>query len=219
MSAHRGVSAISARKRDLRRCVLAARAARTSPELERAGRALAEAGSRLVLGGPAGVAAYGCVTAYVSTGTEPPTGPLIEALHGAGVRVLLPVLCPDGDLDWAPYDGPGALRPSAVRPRLREPAGAALGRDAVGEAQIVLVPALAVDRAGRRLGRGGGSYDRALGRARADARLVAVLHDGEVLDEVPAEPHDIPVDAALLPGGLLALLRSSSREAGRAQGG
>ena len=219
MSAHGGLSSISARKRDLRRSVLASRAALSEVDLEHAGRALAAGGSRLVLGGPAGAPTHGCVAAYVSTGSEPPTRPLIDALHAAGVRVLLPVLCTDGDLDWAAYEGPDALRPSAVRSRLEEPAGRALGRGSVADAGVVLVPALAVDRSGRRLGRGGGSYDRALLRAGAEARLVAVLHDGEVLDDVPAEPHDVPVDAVLLPGGYAALNRSASREAAGGEGG
>ena len=67
------------------------------------------------------------------------------------------------------------------------------------------MPALAVSRSGMRLGRGGGSYDRALARAES-AFTVALLHDGELLDEVPAEPHDRPVDAVITPAdGLIEL--------------
>ncbi len=72
-----------------------------------------------------------------------------------------------------------------------------------GSAGLVLVPALAVDRRGVRMGRGGGSYDRVLARLAAPGRrplVVALLHDGEIVDEVPAEPHDRAVDAALTPG-------------------
>ena len=56
---------------------------------------------------------------------------------------------------------------------------------------------------GVRLGRGGGSYDRAL--ARATGLVVALLHDGELLDRLPREPHDLPVHAVALPGGVTVL--------------
>jgi 5-formyltetrahydrofolate cyclo-ligase len=140
------------------------------------------------------------VAAYVSIGAEPATGPLLEALRTAGVRVLLPVLLPDNDLDWAPYEGPGRLVRAGRG--LREPAAAPLGPEAVTEAGVVLLPGLAVDRRGLRLGRGGGSYDRVLARlelAGADPALVVLLYDTEVLATVPAEPHDRLVHAAVTP--------------------
>lgn len=123
------------------------------------------------------------VAAHASFGTEPRTLDLLAPGH------LLPVLLPDGDLDWTAYDG---RLPSV---------GPTLGVAAVGGCDVVLVPALAVDRRGLRLGRGGGSYDRALQRARG--LVVALLHDGELLDEVPAEPHDARVDVVALPGRLV----------------
>jgi 5-formyltetrahydrofolate cyclo-ligase len=67
----------------------------------------------------------------------------------------------------------------------------------------VLVPALAVDDRGNRLGRGGGSYDRAL--ARAAGLTIAVLYDGERVAALPTEPHDIPVQAVVSPSGLALL--------------
>ena len=109
--------------------------------------------------------------------------------------MLAPELQPDGDLGWAVFTGPLA---SAGR-GLQQPAGPDLGREALAAAQIVLVPALAVDRRGVRLGRGGGSYDRALPRARG--LTIALLHDGELVDALPSEPHDIRVDAAMTPSG------------------
>jgi 5-formyltetrahydrofolate cyclo-ligase len=134
----------------------------------------------------------GPVAVYAALGTEPPTAPLLERL---GDRALLPVLDDDGDLDWAAWDG--ALRPG---PRgTAAPGGARLGRDAVGGCGLVVVPALAVDRRGVRLGRGGGSYDRAL--PRATGLVVALLHDGELVEELPAEPHDVPVGAVATPSG------------------
>ena len=149
------------------------------------------------------------VAAYVPVGREPGGPDLPEALASAlppGSRLLLPVLLDDGDLDWALYEGPTSLRPG---PRgLREPAGHRLGVGAIREADLVLVPALAVDHSGMRLGRGGGSYDRALARA-GSAFTVALLHDGEVLDSVPAAEHDRPVRAVITPGGGVALSADS----------
>jgi 5-formyltetrahydrofolate cyclo-ligase len=153
--------------------------------------------------------------AYVPVGPEPGGPGLPAALTRAlatlrppssahPARLLLPVLLPDRDLDWAVHDGPESLAPT---PRgLREPVGPRIGPDAVGTADLLIVPALAVDRTGLRLGRGGGSYDRALARA-TRAFVVALLHDGELLDAVPAEPHDLPVHAVITPGDGLVILR------------
>lgn len=138
------------------------------------------------------------ICAYVPVGSEP-GGAELPAVLATVARVLLPVLLPDGDLDWAEYTGDLVAGPRG----LREPAGPRLGVDAVRSADLVLVPALAVDRRGVRMGRGGGSYDRVLARLAAPLRrplVVALLHDGEIVDEVPAEPHDRAVDAALTPG-------------------
>ncbi|MFJ6750784.1 MULTISPECIES: 5-formyltetrahydrofolate cyclo-ligase [unclassified Streptomyces] len=143
------------------------------------------------------------VAAYVSIGAEPATGPLLEGLRAAGVRVLLPVLLPDNDLDWAPYEGPDRLVKAGRG--LWEPAAAPVGPEAVTAADVVLLPGLAVDRRGLRLGRGGGSYDRVLARlepAGVDPALVVLLYDTEVLATVPAEPHDRLVHAALTPSGV-----------------
>jgi 5-formyltetrahydrofolate cyclo-ligase len=138
------------------------------------------------------------VAAFVGTRTEPPTLPLLDALRAAGRRVLLPVLQEDMDLEWAAFEGADALRPARLG--LLEPTGASLGREGVAEAELVLAPALAVDRDGRRLGQGGGSYDRALERARAP--VVAIVFDDEVLDEpIPVEPHDRLVAGVLTPHG------------------
>jgi 5-formyltetrahydrofolate cyclo-ligase len=143
------------------------------------------------------------VAAYVSLDGEPGTGPLLEALRSAGRRVILPVLLPDGDLDWAPYDGPGGLVPASRG--LLEPAGPRLGPDAVATADAVLVPGLAVDTAGIRLGRGGGSYDRALGRVPVGTFTCVLLYEGEVGVPVPVEPHDRPVGWAATPTGVVRL--------------
>ncbi|MGY0059095.1 5-formyltetrahydrofolate cyclo-ligase [Streptomyces sp. LZ34] len=149
------------------------------------------------------LAGAGTVAAYVSVGSEPGTRDLRKSLRARGVRVLLPVLREDNDLDWGQDEGPDRL----VRAKrgLLEPDGPRLGPDAVTGADVVLLPGLAVDRRGLRLGRGGGSYDRVLARLdRAGARpaLVVLLYDGEVLDEVPGEAHDRPVQAAVTPSAV-----------------
>ncbi|WP_203643550.1 5-formyltetrahydrofolate cyclo-ligase [Streptomyces sp. SID14478] len=146
------------------------------------------------------------VAAYVSVGSEPGTGALLEALRARGTRVLLPVLLPDNDLDWGTYEGAASLarvqHPGKMA--LLEPGGARLGRDAVLAADVVLLPGLAVDARGTRLGRGGGSYDRVLARleaAGAHPALVVLLYDTEVVAHVPGEAHDKAVHAVVTPSG------------------
>ncbi len=141
------------------------------------------------------------VAAYASIGGEPGTGALLEALRAAGKRVLLPVVLPDLDLDWAVYDGD--LVPA--RRGLLEPPGPRLGPDAIATADAVLVPGLAVSRSGVRLGQGGGCYDRALGRVPVGTFTCVLLYDEEVGIEVPVEPHDRPVGWAASPSGVVRL--------------
>jgi 5-formyltetrahydrofolate cyclo-ligase len=131
------------------------------------------------------VAPVRVVALYLSFATEPGTGPLIEWLADHRVRALAPTLLPDADLGW--MDVPGG-----APPRL----------DAITDAEVILVPALAVDLRGHRLGRGGGSYDRALARVRPEQTVLAVVHDDEVLDAVPFEAHDQMVDGVLTPSGV-----------------
>ena len=140
------------------------------------------------------------VAAYVSVYTEPGTGPLLDRLRAMGRRVVVPVVLPDLDLDWAVYDGPESL--ARARRGLLEPTGPRLGLDAVATADVVLTPGLAVDRRGMRLGQGGGCYDRALGRVPVGTFTCTLLYDGELLDEVPSDAHDRPVTAVVTPSGL-----------------
>ncbi|GHF57032.1 5-formyltetrahydrofolate cyclo-ligase [Streptomyces sp. NRRL_ISP-5395] len=192
-------------KNSLRRELLAARALLTKEDAVRSAAVLAAA----ALGLPE-LADARTVAAYVSVGREPGTRALLEALRGRGVRVLLPVLLPDNDLDWAAYEGPEHLLPAGRG--LLEPDGPRLGPDAVLDADTVLLPGLAVDGAGMRLGRGGGSYDRVLARltaAGAHPALVVLLYDDEVVARVPSEPHDHPVDAVVTPAGARRFLSPS----------
>ena len=144
------------------------------------------------------VATAGTVAAYYSVGTEPDTHGLLFALWKRGSYVILPVLLPDGDLDWASYEGPDSLAPG---PRgLLQPVEPVRGPGTVARADIVLVPALAVDVFGHRLGRGGGSYDRALARVGEQVPTIALLYDSELLPSVPVAAHDQPVRAVARPG-------------------
>lgn len=188
---HHGAGA----KLALRDQLLTARRRRPLAEVGAAARALAD----VLLDAPE-VRRAATIACYVSVGTEPGTTFLLERLLAAGKRVVLPVLLPDNDLDWAPYAGAGDLV-SAGR-GLLEPATAPLGVDAVATADAVLVPGLAVGADGIRLGRGGGSYDRALGRVPVGTFTCVLLYDDELLPVVPAEPHDRPVTAAATPSGL-----------------
>ncbi|MFF9124315.1 5-formyltetrahydrofolate cyclo-ligase [Streptomyces sp. NPDC014889] len=189
-------------KRTLRREILAVRKTLTVDEVREAAHALAERALEL----PELTRAR-TIAAYVSVGTEPGTPPLLDALRARGAHVLLPALLPDNDLDWGAYTGEGSLArvQHGGRMALFEPAGERLGPDAVTTADVVLLPGLAVDARGMRLGRGGGSYDRVLARleaARAHPALVVLLYDTEVVEHIPEEPHDRPVQAVATPSGV-----------------
>jgi 5-formyltetrahydrofolate cyclo-ligase len=150
----------------------------------------------------------GTVCAYVPVGAEPGSIEMLDVLLQRANRVLLPVARTTADdspvaLQWGEYR-PGQL--VAARFGLLEPAGPWLPATALADASVVLVPALAVDRTGVRLGRGRGFYDRTLVSRNPHARLVAVIRDDELLDELPHEPHDVPMTHALTPGrGLVEL--------------
>lgn len=138
------------------------------------------------------------VAAYVPAGTEPGSGALLDALVDAGFEVLLPVVAPGppAPLRWARYSGPESLVEG--RFGLLEPIGPTLPTTAVDEAALVLVPALAVDRSGVRLGRGAGYYDRSVA-ALDSSRLIAVVYDDELVDELPADRFDVSMGWALTP--------------------
>jgi len=141
--------------------------------------------------GPGGHPAYGGqprVAIYRSLPTEPPTQALAELLHARGLTVIVPEMLPDEDLDWHELKADGSEGPR-------------LGSDAIGDAQVIFTPALAVDHSGTRLGQGGGSYDRALARRHPDAVVVAIVNDQEyAVQPLPRDAHDVRVNAVITPG-------------------
>lgn len=128
--------------------------------------------------------------------------PMLDAAVALGRRVLLPVTVGEAPLDWARFGGREDLVPGPHG--LLEPGGARLGSGAIGDAAVVVVPALAATAAGVRLGRGGGHYDRSLPLASPTTVLVALVGDDELVGDLPAEPHDVGIHAVWRPAaGLL----------------
>jgi 5-formyltetrahydrofolate cyclo-ligase len=176
---------VEARKRRLRSGIRARRSDRDTAEASSLDASL----GRVLTGCPLLAGAHR-VACYSSLPGEPGTRTLLAELRRRDIEVLLPVLLPDDDLDWEPrparHDAPGTL-----------------GVHAVASVDLVIVPALAVDTAGRRLGQGGGSYDRALSRVPARVPVLAVVHDDELLDAavspLPTLPHDRLVQAVATP--------------------
>lgn len=175
---------------------------RERPDAERAAAAAAVAATLVRR-----LAGTRTLAAYVPEACEPGAGRLPDAYTQLGARVLLPVVPADGmELTWAVDTG----RLAPGRYGLLEPVGPRLGATALGAADVVVVPALAVDPTGVRLGRGKGYYDRALVHAKPTAVLVAVVFDDELVDRLPAEPHDRRVGAVVTPSGGWQQLGSSS---------
>lgn len=141
--------------------------------------------------------AHRTIAAYLPMRTEPGSVAMLDALRECGVEVLLPVTSGRRALTWAHYTG--AEHTAPARYGLHEPTGPDLGALGIHRSDLVLVPALAVDRRGVRLGRGAGHYDRALASVGADIPRVAIVHDDEFVDVLPAEPHDIPMTHVLTP--------------------
>lgn len=188
---------IEDRKDDLRHALQERRAQLDARTL--AGSADGIARQALDLIASLGLAEGDTVAAYVSRRHEPGMLPTLDLLHQAGLVVLLPVLGPALDRRWARYRGADDLAQRAPG-RPLEPQGEILEACALGQARLVLVPALAVDTTGIRLGLGGGWYDRALLHAAPDAAVMAVVYDEEPQQaELPRAPHDIPVRGVLTP--------------------
>jgi 5-formyltetrahydrofolate cyclo-ligase len=156
------------------------------------------------------IKAAACVSVYASRPHEPGTLPLIEALHERGIRVLIPLLGDGLQRGWGVYAGAADLIERAPG-RPPEPSTEFLPSSALGEADVVIVPALAVDSSGTRLGQGGGWYDRALQDVRSGVPIVALTFAGELRDgehePLPREVHDVRVHGVITPEGYTTLPR------------
>jgi len=143
------------------------------------------------------------VSCFLSTVTEPGTHEFVRAAVTRGIRVLLPITRADGLLDWAVADDSGAFGEGMFG--LPEPTGEVLGPIAVNDVDLMIIPAAAVDRAGTRLGWGRGYFDKTIGSMENCPPVYAVIYDSEVLDSLPRELHDQPVDGVVTPTQTIAL--------------
>jgi 5-formyltetrahydrofolate cyclo-ligase len=186
-------------KEELRRAIRTQRGAMAVPARKQAGTAFAQ-----VVGDIPQVKAARVVSAYVARPTEPQTSPLLQRLAARGTRILLPVLGSGLARDWAWYTTTEDLQIRAPG-RPPEPDGPTLGAEALEQADAIILPALAVDTDGGRLGQGGGWYDRVLQHAPAQAVTIAIVYPTEVYDArtrpVPREKHDRGVDIVATPDG------------------
>ncbi|MBO9577161.1 MAG: 5-formyltetrahydrofolate cyclo-ligase [Microbacteriaceae bacterium] len=183
----------AAQKRALRAEIRERRRNMPSSQRERANAAIGEHLVRLAEGLGA---TY--VAAYLPTPQEPSTRPFLDWALQEGVRVLLPISRPDGLLDWAPYDGADEDLDLLGMP---QPTTELLSPLAINDVDLIIVPAAAVDAKGMRMGWGRGYYDRTLGSIEGCPPVYAVLFDSEIVDAVPVEPQDEPVDGAVTPSG------------------
>lgn len=140
------------------------------------------------------------VAAYASSGAEPGTADLLEALVARGATVILPVLSatasgPRRSPEWAVYQGRSALRSGLWG--IPEPSGETLGPAAIEQAELVLMPGLAGTPGGDRLGTGGGWYDRALAGTRSPRWML--LNEDELYESLPLDPWDLPVSSIIVP--------------------
>ncbi|MDO9398948.1 MAG: 5-formyltetrahydrofolate cyclo-ligase [Herbiconiux sp.] len=140
------------------------------------------------------------ISCYLSSSFEPSTRPFLDWALADGRRVLLPIARQDGLLDWAEGDGETETEGLYGLP---EPVGGILGPIAINDADLILIPASAVDRSGTRMGWGRGYFDRTLGSMEKCPPVFAVVFDDEILDEVPRELHDAPVNGAVTPTRIL----------------
>jgi 5-formyltetrahydrofolate cyclo-ligase len=136
------------------------------------------------------------ISAYLSTSFEPDTRAFLNWALADGRRVLLPIARQDGLLDWAEGDGETETEGLYGLP---EPVGGILGPIAINDADLILIPASAVDLNGTRMGWGRGYFDRTLGSMEKCPPVFAVVFDDEILEQVPRELHDAPVDGAVTP--------------------
>ncbi|MBN6192485.1 5-formyltetrahydrofolate cyclo-ligase [Aneurinibacillus sp. BA2021] len=137
------------------------------------------------------------ISCFLSTTTEPGTRDFVTRAVRRGIRVLLPVTRADGLLDWAVADDTDEVAEGLHG--LPEPTGEVLGPIAVNDVELMIVPAAAVDRSGMRMGWGRGYFDKTIGSMEKCPPVYAVIYDSEILDALPREVHDQPVDGIVTP--------------------
>ncbi len=142
------------------------------------------------------------IACYLSAPDEPSTRPFLGWAEDRGLRVLLPISREDGLLDWAVGDGHHQTQGLLGMP---EPVGQLLGPIAINNVDLILVPAATVDRTGMRMGWGRGYFDKTLGSMERRPPVYAIVFDNELVDEVPSEVHDQPVDGVVTPSGIFDL--------------
>ena len=142
----------------------------------------------------------GSLSAYLSLPDEPGTRDFLDWACQNDIRVLLPVSREDGLLDWAPFDGEGEEVDMLGLPT---PTSELLGPIAINAVDLILVPAAAIDRTGMRMGWGRGYFDKTLGSMEGCPPVYAVIFDDELVDEVPRERHDQPVNGVVTPSGIV----------------
>jgi 5-formyltetrahydrofolate cyclo-ligase len=142
------------------------------------------------------------IAAYLSTPDEPGTRDFLRWADEHGIRILLPVSREDGLLDWAPYDGEDEEQDILGMPT---PTSELLGPIAINGVDLILVPAACVARNGMRLGWGRGYFDKTLGSMEGCPPVYALIYDDELVDEVPTERHDMPVNGVVTPSGIVSL--------------
>jgi 5-formyltetrahydrofolate cyclo-ligase len=140
------------------------------------------------------------LTAYLSTPDEPETRDFLRWAEDQGKRILLPVSREDGLLDWATFDGDDEEQDILGMPT---PTSELLGPIAINGVDLILVPAACVDRDGVRLGWGRGYFDKTLGSMEGCPPVYAVIFDDELVESLPRERHDMPVDGVVTPSGIV----------------
>lgn len=127
---------------------------------------------------------------YYPLSDEVDIRPLIQMAHQAGHRVLLPVVV-DHDLELHLYQGEEFLREGAYN--IMEPTGPLFSKKEYGQIQIAIVPGMAFDASGHRLGRGKGYYDRLLPQL-PQAYKIGVCYPFQFISDVPSEEHDVSMN-------------------------
>lgn len=183
-------------KQRLRRSMRSARRALAPEAQAQAARALAAFARSEPL------ASARTVAAYVATDGEIDVAPLLDRLRASGSRLLLPRLRADGALDLVAFESGATLRPAGPS-AIPEPDGEPVTLSEAATPAVLLAPAVALDGRGARLGRGGGGYDRLIPDLRRSGWcLLGVCHALQIVDRLPIEEHDQPVDGTLSEAGL-----------------